>query len=168
MRGWGGPAVRRSALLLLAACSPATTRPDFRAFPEARTQLLDVRREQVIVPLADAVKGAGLRVRRANALDGYLETDWYDVQSHRSFRDDRYVPDLAHAVKIRCWADPYVPSETVLTIEAVYRPRYDPSRAERDLEEVLPQGHAGRALVDALLKAARDKFGVPKAAGEEP
>jgi hypothetical protein len=107
------------------------------------------------------VTAESLRVTRASTVDGYLETDWYDLRTHRSYRDNRHVPDLAHTVKLRCWADPYVPNQTILTIEAVYRPRYDPSRIERDLETLVPSDHGGQALVDSLLKRARERFGLP-------
>src|SRR5205807_56559 len=74
------------------------------------------------------------------------------------------VPDLAAAVKIRCWADPYVPGQTQLTVETVSRPRYDPSRTERDLEVVVPKTHAGRALADSLVAALKKRFGIPNSA----
>jgi hypothetical protein len=164
------PSTPRSAfrishwLFLIAACNPATTRPDFRPFPEARAERLAAARERVIPGLATLVRAESLRVKRVSGVDGYLETDWFDVGTHRSFGDGHYIPDPAHTIKLRCWADPYVPSQTILTIEAVYRPRYDPSRAERDLEAPLPPGHAAGPLVDSLLQRARATFGSPKGA----
>jgi hypothetical protein len=121
------------------------------------------RRERVIPVLATLVAAESLRVARASAEDGYLETEWYDTETHRSFRDGAQVPDLARAVKLRCWADPYVPTETVLTIEAAYRPRMDPSRAERDLEAPVPEERAGAALAAALLAGVKEKLGSPPA-----
>lgn len=161
--------MRKAALpigwLLAAACNPATTRPDFRPLPQAPSALLTARREQIIPVLATFVEAESLRVRRASAVDGYLETDWYDLRTRRSYRDSHSIPDLAHTVKIRCWTDPYVPSQAILTIEAVYRPRYDPSLAERELEALVPRDHAGQALVEALLTRARERFGSPKGRG---
>ncbi len=151
-------------ILLLASCNPATTRPDFYPLPQAPRALLFARRERVIPILETLVTAESLRVKRASTVDGYLETDWYDLRTHRSYRDNGYVPDLAHTVKLRCWADPYVPSRTILTIEAVYRPRYDPSRVERELEAIVPLDREGHALVESLLKRARERFGSPKGA----
>src|SRR6266571_6878181 len=151
-------APRSAFVAILAGCNPATARPDFRPFPETRSVVVMARRERVIPFLATLVAAESLRVRRASPIDGYLETDWYDTRTHRSFGDGHYVPDLAHAVKLRCWADPYVPSETILTIEAAYRPRYDPSRTERDLEAAVPEGHDGYALAAKLLAQVKEKF----------
>lgn len=150
------------AVLLLASCDPATTRPDFRPFPQAPTAILMTRPARVIPVLADLVTAESLRVRRASPVDGYLETDWYDTKTHRSYRESQHVPDLASAIRLRCWADPYVPTETVVTIEPAYRPRYDPSRLERDLEAPILEGQAGYALAKALVEQLKQKFGSPK------
>ncbi len=145
--------------LVVAACNPATTRPDFRPFPETRSVVVMARRERVIPFLATLVAAESLRVKQASPVDGYLETDWYDTRTHRSFGDGHYVPDLAGTVKLRCWVDPYVPSESMLTIEAVYRPRVDPSRPERDLEAAVSPDHAGYKLAQALVDSATHRFG---------
>lgn len=147
----------------LVACNPATTRPDFRPFPQAPTAIILARRESVIPALAGFVTAESLRVRRSSPEDGYLETDWYDTKTHRSYRDGEYVPDLSTAIRLRCWADPYVPSETVVTIEPAYRPRYDPSRLERDLEVPIAEGQEGYALATDLVRQLKEKFGSPKA-----
>ena len=143
------------------SCSPISARPDFRPFPQALTVVLLARRERVIPVLATLVAAESLRVRRASPADGYLETDWYDTRTHRSFRHDDHVPSLGTAVKLRCWADPYVPTETVLTIEAAYRPRYDPSRQERDLEAIVPDDALGHAMALKLLEQVKKSLGSP-------
>ena len=122
-----------TALLFFAACNPTTTRPDFRPLPQARAAQILARPQQVIPAAAALVVAGSLRVRHASPRDGYLETDWYDTRTHRSFRDGAAPSDLAHTVKLRFWADPYVPGETILTLEVAYRLRYDPSRDGRDL-----------------------------------
>ena len=128
--------------MLLAACTPVTARPDFRPFPQATTVLL-VTRPQLVIPYLKTLMAAeSLGVKRASPPDGYLEGHWYDTGTRRSIHSDAGVSDLARTVKIRCWADPYVPGETMLTLEVVYRPRYDPSRLERELEiQDRAQGH---------------------------
>jgi hypothetical protein len=121
-------------------------------------------RERVIPALAGFVMADSLRVRRMNTEDGYLETEWYDTRTHRSYMSNR-VPDLGSAVKLRCWADPYVASETMLTIEAAYRPRYDPSQLERHLELVVPPERDGGKLAAQLLARLKERFGSPGAPG---
>ena len=148
-----------SALLVLTSCNPTTTRPDFSPLPLARAAQILARPQQVIPALAVLVAAESLRVRRASPRDGYLETEWYDTRTRRSFRGGGAVPDLAHTVKLRCWADPYVPGETILTLEVVRRLRYDPSRSGRDFETLVPAGQAGDTLADSLLVRLKRRFG---------
>ncbi len=155
-------------LILLTACTPVTTRPDFLPDPQASRLVLDARPERVTPEIAALVAAESLQVERVNVRDGYVETAWYDTRSHRSFRGARDVSDLAATVKIRCWADPYVPGQTRLTVEAVYRPRYDPSRTERDLEVIVPKTHAGHAIADSLVAALRKRFGTPSSSPTAP
>src|SRR5206468_830064 len=86
--------------LFVAACTPITTRPDFRPDPRALSIILDARPER-------------------------------------------------------------------LTTEPVYRPRYDPSRPERDLEVIASKEHEGYKIAQRLVDKLKQKFGVPKAAQEE-
>jgi len=147
--------------LVLAACTPTTTRPAFQPLPQARSAQILARPQQVIPALAALVAAESLRVRQQNLRDGYLETDWFDTRTHRSFRNGARVPDLAHAVKLRCWADPYVPGESILTLEVAQRLRYDPSRTGRDLETLVPAGQAGDTLAASLLAKLKQRFGAP-------
>lgn len=142
-----------------AACNPTTTRPDFRPLPQARAAQIFARPQQVIPALVALVAAESLRVRRASPRDGYLETDWYDTRTRRSFRNGAAVADLDRTVKLRFWADPYVPGETILTLEVAYRLRYDPSRSGRDLETSVPAGQAGDTLADSLLVRLQRQFG---------
>ena len=148
-------------MLPLSSCNPTTTRPNFSPLPLARAAQILARPQQVIPALAILVAAESLRVRRASPRDGYLETEWYDTRTHHSFRDGAAVPDLAHTVKLRCWADPYVPGETILTLEVARRLRYDPSRNGRDLESAVPPGQPGDTLVDSLLARVKRRFGSP-------
>lgn len=112
-----------------------------------------------VVPEAAAwLESQGLRPERASQTDGYVETAWFNVRTRQSTRgsDPR---DLLHTIKIRCWADPYVPGKSQLTVEAVYRPLVDPSRPERDLEVIVPEGAEGARLTQQLLDAMKEKFG---------
>ena len=130
--------------------------------PQALEIILMARPERVTAELPALVAAESLRVERTNVRDGYLETAWYDTRTGRSRAGSGDVPNLATSVKIRCWADPYVPGQTSLTVEAVYRPRYDPSRTERDLEVVVPMDHPGRAIAEKLIEKLKERFGTRK------
>src|SRR2546427_329919 len=153
--------------LLPAACPPMPPRPDFRPDPRALTVVLDARPERVTTVLDSLVAAESLEVARANVRDGYVETAWYDTQAHRTRHHEREITNLAPTVKIRFWADPWVPGQTRLTTEPVYRPRYDPSRPERDLEVIASKEHEGYKIAQRLVDKLKQKFGVPKAAQEE-
>src|SRR5207244_5579100 len=162
--------VPRSALrvcLLVAACTPVTTRPDFKPDPRALVVVLNARPERVAVALDSLVPAESLEVARSNVRDGYVETAWYDTEARRTRHHEREITNLAPTVKIRFWADPWVPGQTRLTTEPVYRPRYDPSRPERDLEVIASKEHEGYKIGQRLVDKLKQKFGVPKAAQEE-
>ena len=74
------------------------------------------------------------------------------------------ITNLDATVKIRFWADPWVPGQTRLTVEPVYRPRYDPSRVERELEVIVPKEHEGYKIAQRFVDKQKERFGVPKAA----
>jgi hypothetical protein len=150
--------------LLLAACTPITTRPDFRPAPSALVVTLDARPERVTAALDSLVPAESLEVAHSNVRDGYVETAWYDTQAHRSRHHERDITDLGATVKIRFWADPWVPGQTRLTVEPVYRPRYDPSRVERELEVIVPKEHEGYKIAQRFVDKQKERFGVPKAA----
>src|SRR6266566_5234308 len=107
--------------LLLAACTPVTTRPDFKPDPRALVVMLNARPERVTVALDSLLPADSLEVARFNVRDGYVESSWYDPARRRSYRHERDIADLPATVKIRCWADPWVPGQTRLTVEPVYR-----------------------------------------------
>jgi hypothetical protein len=148
----------------LAACTPITTRPDFRPDPRAHTVILNARPERVTAELASLVPAESLEVTRFNVRDGYVETAWYDTEARRTRHREQEIVNLAATVKIRFWADPYVPGQTRLTTEPVYRPRYDPSRPERDLEVILSREQAGYRIAEKVVAKLKERFGVPRAA----
>ncbi len=167
-RGWifpsAGPPVRLSAVVLLAACTPVTTRPDFFPDPRASVVFLNARPERITLELQTLVPAESIVVEHFNLRDGYVETAWFDPATRRSFRHERDIADVPATVKIRCWADPWVPGQTRLTVEAVYRPQLDPSRQERDLEVIVSREHPGYKVSEELIKKLKDKFGTPKSA----
>ena len=153
--------------VLLAACTPITTRPDFRPDPRALAVTLDARPERVTAALDSLVPAESLEVAHSNVRDGYVETAWYDTQAHRTRHHEREITSLSATVKIRFWADPWVPGQTRLTVEPVYRPRSDPSRPERNLEVIVSKEHDGYKIAQRFVDKLKERFGVPKAAQEE-
>src|SRR2546426_3079137 len=60
-------------LVLVPACPPIPTRPDFRPDPRALTVVLDARPERVTTVLDSLVAAESLEVAHANVRDGYVE-----------------------------------------------------------------------------------------------
>src|SRR5438128_7297983 len=109
-------------LVFVAACTPITTRPDFRPDPRALIVILDARPERVTAALDSLVPAESLEVAHSSVRDGYVETAWYDTQAHRSRHHEREIANLGATVKTRFWADPWVPGQTRLTIEPLFWP----------------------------------------------
>ena len=155
----------RTVVLLLAACTPVTTRPDFRPDPRALVVILNARPDRVTLGIDSLVPAESLEVAHYNVRDGYVETAWFDTRARRTRHHDRDISDPTATVKIRFWADPWVPGQTRLTVEPVYRPRIDPSRTERDLEVIVAkQDDEGYKLAQQFVEKLKQRFGLPKAA----
>ena len=146
-------------VLVAAACTPVTTRPPFLPSPQAVVLVVDAPPAQVVPEAVGWLTNQGLRVEWSSPRDGYVETAWYNLQTHTATLGEGDPGDLLNTVKIRCWADPNVPGKSQITVEAVYRPMLDPSRPERDLEVVVPQGSEGHRIAEQLLEAMKEKFG---------
>jgi hypothetical protein len=144
------PTVQLSIAFLLAACTPATTRPPFGPYPEAHRAVLNVRAARVVTEAQEWLNAQGAPVAHASPLDGFLETKWHDAVDSAG---------VHMTVKVRVWADPDVPGKSRVTVEAVYQPVEDPSRAPRDLERPAPAGSAGERFARRLLAALTEKLG---------
>src|ERR1041385_7049896 len=123
MRGpWG---VRRAcvAALVLSGCTPATTRPSSTPIPEALHAVINARPADVTRAAQELLKADTISIRFANLRDAFLETAASDGTHRR-----------------RLWANPEGPGKARVTIEAVFQPSDDPSRARRDLEQAAPPG----------------------------
>ena len=147
--------------MFLAACSPVTARPAFQPFPEAVVATVNAPPARVAAAAAEWLTGAGFTVIRTSPQDGYVETAWYDTLTKATHRGSGDMPHLAATIKLRCWADPDVPGRTRLTVEPVYRPRYDPSRSERDLEAAVAAPPDGHGIAQRLLQAITKQYGGP-------
>ena len=142
-------------LLLLAAtaCSPVTSRPSFRPGPEAVQVLVVGDPAAVTRHVAAWIAGAGVPIVRTSELDRYVETDWY-----RPKPDSTAAGPFPFLVKTRIWVDPGGTGRARATIETVYRPTDDPSRAPRDRERAVPADADG--LARGLVAAIGEKFQV--------
>ncbi len=110
--------------------------------------ILDLPAGAVTESLATSLRRVGVVVRTSEPREGYLESQWFDVQAHRAASDpfDR----LDSIVKLRFFADPAF-GHTRLFAECVVRIAWDPSVPQRDLERTPAQGHPGLALLDSVL-----------------
>jgi hypothetical protein len=155
------------AAALLAACRPDTTRPAITPYPEAAGVEIRLRPAEAIRRLAEALQADSLPPSRVHARDGYLETKWLDSATGRP---TTRRPIGTGVVRLRAWADPGRPGNTVLTVETLYRPLADPSLPERELERQVPRTHPTAVTVERVLAALLERHGgpPPPAAEETP
>jgi hypothetical protein len=139
VRGAGAGAL----VLVLGACTPATTRPSFAPLPEALHAVINAPPARLTAVADSLLRADTVPVRFLNLQDAFLETT-----------------EFAGTHRVRLWADPDVPGKSRVTIEAVYRPTEDPSRTPRDLERAAPPGSPGQLRAEQLLAALKDKLGV--------
>jgi hypothetical protein len=130
-------------VLLLTACTPATTRPPFAPVPEALHAVINAPPANVTRTAQEILTADSISVQFARLQDAFLETK-----------------EFAGTYRLRLWADPDVPGKARVTIEAVFRPIEDPSRTRRDLERAAPPGSPGQLRAEQLLAALKDKLGV--------
>ncbi len=136
MRAW-------LVVLLVVACNPRTTRPSFAPLPEALRAVINAPPQRVTAFADSLLRADPVPVSFVNVRDAWLETKAF-AGTHR----------------VRLWAEPDVPGKSRVTIEAVYRPREDPSRTMRDLERASPPGSPGAQRAQLLLAALQEKLGV--------
>ena len=132
-----------ACVLVLGACTPATTRPSFAPLPEALHAVINAPPARVTAFADSLLRTDTVGVRFFHLQDAFLETK-----------------EFAGTHRLRLWADPDVPGKSRVTIEAVYRPTADPSRTPRDLERAAPPGSPGQLRAEQLLAALKDKLGV--------
>jgi hypothetical protein len=135
--------LRAICALLIAACTPTTTRPPFSPIPEALHAVIDAPPADVTQAAQSLLTADSIGVHFVNLRDAYLETK-----------------EFAGTHRLRLWADPDVPGKARVTIEAVYRPIEDASRTPRDLERAAPPGSPGQLRAEQLLAALKDRLGV--------
>jgi hypothetical protein len=151
------------------ACYPTTTRPAFSPRPSAPVFEIELAVPEATRALAVALDADSIPVRRTEAGDGWIESEWFDVATNKRTTHRVLGPGV---VKVRAFVDPSRPGHSNLTIEVVHRPRADPSRSDRELEEQLPQTHpvVGRVVLVAtnLVKQYGGKVDSVAAAPKKP
>jgi len=153
--------VRHAALALttaLAACHPNTTRPAIVPLPEAAVTEIRLLPQEATSRLAEAMVADSIPLARVHARDGYIESRWIDSATGRATRRRPIGPGI---VRVRAWADPARPGNSLLTVETVYRPMADPSRPERELERQVPKTHPMAVKVEAELADLLKRYGGP-------
>jgi hypothetical protein len=125
-------------------------RPHLRPLPGATVDTVRSEPELVIERLTAEVRTLGLRVGASNAVEGYLETEWHDLRTSKPRTGDHLASE--RVIKLRAWADPLPPGESIVVLEAVYRRATDPSQPSRELEVVVPPGHPADSLVQRLIR----------------
>lgn len=139
------------ALWLVAqACGAANIRPFFTHLPDAVIDTVRADADAVIRQLAQQSAAQGLRVARASPEEGYLETDWYDIEARRP--GGRYTFHPTRVIRLRFYADPAGAGDTQLASEVVYRRTIDPSLPVRETEVMAPPEHPGTALLMRILE----------------
>lgn len=142
----------------LVACRPETTRPAIMPYPEAAGVEIRLRPPDATRMLAEALQTDSIQPAKVRVRDGYIETAWLDsATGHPTARR----PIGTGVVRLRAWADPGRPGNTVLTVETLYRPIADPSLPERELERQVPQEHPTAVKVELILEAMLKRYGGP-------
>ena len=149
---------RIAALLLLAVagCDPTTTRPAITPIPEARTIEVTLSRQGAITKLHEALLADSFPIAQVVTSDAWLETPWFDALTLKPTSAQRLGPDV---VKLRAWADPARPGNSLLIVELVYRPLADPSVPARELDRPVPPIDSIYVRVGTLLKGLSDEIG---------
>ena len=147
-----------AAAALLVGCRPNTTRPAITPYPEAAGVEIRLRPPEATRRLAEALQADSITPARVRLRDGYIETAWLDSATGRP---TTRRPIGTGVVRLRAWADPGRPGNTVLTVETLYRPLADPSLPERELERQVPRAHPTALKVVGVLEALLKRHGGP-------
>lgn len=143
---------------VLPACRPETLRPAVTPYPEASGVEIRLRPPEATRRLAEALQADSITLSRVRIRDGYMETAWLDSATGRP---TSRRPIGTGVVRLRGWADPGRPGNTVLTVETLYRPLADPSLPERELERQVPRTHPTALKVERALEAMLKRHGGP-------
>ncbi len=123
-------------------------RPRFGPVPGAVFARPDPPPHVVIRAMAAELERREIPLARVAPEEGYLESTWFDVASHRAVAPP--FGAVEGVVKLRVFADP-VGRNTRLFVEAVRRVAWDPSVPERELERMVGEDHPVRRMLNELI-----------------
>lgn len=137
-------------------CGSIGARPYITPLPDAVLDTISAEPSAVIGQIQTMAIGEGLAIRVSSPVEGYLETEWFDV--------DRQGPvggsiDPRRIVRFRFFADEMGTMGTVLYSEAVTLRSIDPSAPERQNEVMVRPGHPGDQILQRILIGLRSWAG---------
>jgi hypothetical protein len=148
-----------SAAVLLACAGLGGVRPRYGPVPGSIAVEMRGAPDVITLGAAEELRSAGLLPQRVSAAEGYVESRWYDVSTHASSAQPPFR-GLDRVVKLRFFADPTA-GHTHLAAEAVVTYAVDPSRPERELERMVPEGHEGLVILRRILDRLQERFPSP-------
>lgn len=138
------------------SCDPRTTRPEVTPIPEARSIEVALSRQLAIGRLHRALVADSFPIEKVVTRDAWLETPWFDALTLKPTPAQRLGRDV---VKLRAWADPARPGNSLIIVELVYRPLADPSVPQRELDRPVPPTDSIHVRVGSILKTIDDEIG---------
>lgn len=153
--------MRRAAMIggvvsLVAACAGGI-RPGYEPFPQAVGDTVRALPPAVVQALASAIVSEGLRIQWQSATEGYVETQWYDLVNRQNGSFDRSA--IERFVRLKFYVDPVGTDQAAIFGEALSLRTTDPSVMPREAEMMLPAGHAGRVVLDRVMRTAMTNLG---------
>lgn len=147
-----------AAALTAVACASAGVRPMFQPLPNAVTAEVSATAAQIIPAIeGELLKERGLQIQWVSTADGYLETQWYNVQTRSSA--NMSTGALDQQVLFRFWVDPVAEGKSKVTGEAVWMRGWDPSRDQREQESMVPEAHPGGQILSRIMSLLRQEYG---------
>lgn len=143
-------------VVCLAACQANTTRPPIAPMPLSLTAEVRMSIPAGTRLLTSALQADSIPLTRIEELDGYVESPWFAVAGREPAASRPVGPEV---VRVRGWVDPARPGYVRFTVEIVYRPWLDPSRADRDLERPVSADHRVKEQIAARLKRLAVVYG---------
>jgi hypothetical protein len=144
--------------IVLAGCAAGGLRPAFAPLTNAATLEVSATPAQVIGAVqAELLKEQGMQVQWVSETEGYLETQWYNVQTRAT--GNISTGALDQNVRFRFWVDMAAEGTSKVTAEAVWMRGWDPSRTEREQESMVPDAHPGGQILSRVLGVLRQEFG---------
>lgn len=137
-----------------AACGAANIRPYITSFPGAPRDTVRGDPAVIVPHLVRLLAAESIAVKIASPEEGYIESRWRDLRELGATGPFPYGPE----VRYRFWVDPLGLGRTQVIGEVVGRGTVDPSLPERLREVLLPAEHRGRALLDSIMSAVRERY----------